>query len=158
MLTVKKYANGKLYDTLNKEYITKEQVTDMIKSKKKFKVVLSSTGKDVTKSVMAQLTPAPSKKKETPLRPENIKKWIGTQVDKRLNKILEVMNLANKEQIVKLNGSLKKLAQKVDELEKIQAQHIAKAQKTQAKQAARPEPALEADAERMETSVSSQNA
>ncbi|MFZ5573343.1 MAG: polyhydroxyalkanoate synthesis regulator DNA-binding domain-containing protein [Thermodesulfobacteriota bacterium] len=153
MLLIKKYANGKLYDTLNKEYITREQLSDIIKSKKKCKVVLSSTGKDVTKAVTAQLTAASSKKKEAPLKPENIKKWISNQVDTRINKVLEIMNLANKEQVQKLNNSLKKLAQKVEELERIQARQMTKAQKPQTKPAVKPEMPAEKEPEQISPSL-----
>lgn len=157
MLTIKKYTNGKLYDTLNKEYISKEQLTDLIKNKKKFKIILSTTGKDVTKSVTEQLTAASNEKKEAALRPENIKKWIGNQIDKRINKILGIMNLPSKDQIAKLNAGLKKLAQKVEELERIQAQKIAKLQKDQAKQAAVAEKAAMMDPDPMEMSSMNQN-
>jgi len=51
MSTIKKYANGRFYDTENKKYLKKEEVIKLVASKKKVKVVLSKTGKDVTKTL-----------------------------------------------------------------------------------------------------------
>ncbi len=158
MLTIKKYSNGKLYDTLNKEYISKEQLAEIVKNKKKFKVVLSTTGKDVTKSIIEQVAAATNEKNEKALKPENIKKWIGNQIDKRINKILGIMNLPTKDQINKLNAGLKKLAQKVEDLEKIHAQKIARLQKEQSKQATAAESAAMLDPDAVEIMSMNHNA
>ena len=55
MQTVKKYANGRLYDTDNKKYLTKEQLAKLISKNKRVKIVLSKTGKDITKKTVAEL-------------------------------------------------------------------------------------------------------
>ncbi len=133
MLTLKKYANGRLYDAVNKKYVTKDQLSELIKEKEKIRIILAKTGKDVTKSVMASL-PASKKAdangKNKPLlnktaikkRVEGHRKWITKQINKRMDAVLEMMNFPNKQQVVKLNTDVKKLAQKVDDLQERHAQ------------------------------------
>ncbi|MFO7558483.1 MAG: polyhydroxyalkanoate synthesis regulator DNA-binding domain-containing protein [Desulfobacterales bacterium] len=127
MLTIKKYANGRLYDTENKKYITQDELAGLIKKKTKVKVILSKTGKDITKSFTAKLSSKPKSKKSDRGIPKNIKKWIdenkkwfGDNVEKQLDKLLDVMNLPTKEQISKLTSSIESLNKKVKNLEKLQ--------------------------------------
>jgi polyhydroxyalkanoate synthesis regulator protein len=133
MLTLKKYANGRLYDTVNKQYVTKDQLSKLIKEKEKIKVILAKTGNDVTQSVVSSLPTAKKAKtngKNRPLlkkeaiktRVESHKKWIAGQIDKRMDTILEMMNFPNKQQVVKLNADVRKLAKKIDDLQKLHAQ------------------------------------
>jgi len=127
MLTIKKYANGRLYDTDNKKYITKDKLVKLIKKKTKVKIVLSKTGKDITKTYTAQLSSKPKSKKNDLKIPKNIKKWIdenkkwfGDNVEKQIDKLLDVMNLPSKEQISKLTSSIESLSSKVKNLERQQ--------------------------------------
>lgn len=133
MLTLKKYVNGRLYDTVNKQYVTKDQLSKLIKEKEKIKVILAKTGKDVTKSVVSSLPASKKaktngknrpllKKKAIKTRVEGHKKWIAKQIDKRMDTILEMMNFPNKQQVVKINADVKKLAKKINDLQKLQAQ------------------------------------
>jgi polyhydroxyalkanoate synthesis regulator protein len=129
MLTLKKYANGRLFDIVNKKYVTKDQLSKLIEKKEKVKVILAKTGKDVTKSVVSSL-PTPkkgqNKGKNKPLlekkalikRVEDHKKWISKQIDKRMDNVLEMMNFPNKQQVTKLNAEVKKLSKKIDKLQK----------------------------------------
>lgn len=136
MLTLKKYANGRLYDTDNKQYVTKDQLYKLIEEKEKIKVILAKTGKDVTKSVVSSLPSSKKaktngknkpllKKKALKNRVEGHKKWIAKQIDKRMDTILEMMSFPNKQQVAKLNTDVRKLAKKIDDLQK----HNAKARK-----------------------------
>ncbi len=127
MLTIKKYANGRLYDTKNKKYITKDELAKLIKKKTKVKIVLSKTGRDITKTFTAQLSSKPKSKKNDRKIPKNIKKWIdenkkwfGDNVEKQIDKLLDVMNLPSKEQITKLTSSIESLSKKVKNLERVQ--------------------------------------
>jgi hypothetical protein len=94
MHTLKKYANGRLFDTLKKEYVTKAQLSKLIEKKEKVKIILAKTGKDVTKSVISSLPASKkvqakskktsgSKKKAIQKRVDDHKKWISKQVDKK---------------------------------------------------------------------------
>ena len=125
MLTIKKYANGRLYDTENQKYITQDDLAKLIKKDTKVKIVLSKTGKDITKAFTAKLSSKPKSKKNDRKIPKNIKKWIdenkkwlGDNVEKQIDKLLDVMNLPTKEQIAKLTSSIESLGKKVKNLEK----------------------------------------
>lgn len=132
MLTLKKYANGRLFDIVNKEYVTKDQLAKLIEKKEKVKVILAKTGKDVTKSVVASLPiskKVDTKGKDKPLskkaikkRVDDHKKWISKQIDKRMDNVLEMMNFPNKQQVTKLNAEVEKLSKKIDKLQKQYAQ------------------------------------
>ena len=39
MITLKKYANGRFYDTVNKQYVTKAELAERIARKEEIKVV-----------------------------------------------------------------------------------------------------------------------
>ena len=128
MLKLKKYANGRLYDTVNKKYVTKDQLSKLIEKKEKVRIVLAKTGKDVTKSVVASLPTLKKSKESSKLKPifkkmavkkrvERNKKWIVKQIDKRKNTILEMMSFPNKQQVVKLNADVRKLSKKIDDLQ-----------------------------------------
>lgn len=136
MLTLKKYANGRLYDTVKKQYVTKDQLSELVENKEKIRVILAKNGKDVTKSVVSSLPTAKkstSNGKNKPLIEKNLmknrigghKKWIVKQVDKKMNTILEMMSFPNKDQVTKLNADVRKLSKKIDDLQK----HHAKARK-----------------------------
>jgi polyhydroxyalkanoate synthesis repressor PhaR len=52
---IKKYANRRLYDTDKSEYVTLNQVTDLIREGREVKVVDAKTGEDVTAFVLTQI-------------------------------------------------------------------------------------------------------
>ncbi|MDO9263612.1 MAG: polyhydroxyalkanoate synthesis regulator DNA-binding domain-containing protein [Desulfosalsimonadaceae bacterium] len=58
MYTIKKYANGRFYDTVEKNYITRAQISDLVKAKKKIDIIDTRTGADITSEVLSK---APSK-------------------------------------------------------------------------------------------------
>lgn len=55
MYTIKKYANGRFYDTETKNYITRDQISDLMSSKKKFEIIETKSGKDITQEVTSQI-------------------------------------------------------------------------------------------------------
>jgi len=55
MYTIKKYANGRFYDTETKNYITRDQIAKLVNSKKKIEIVETKTGKDITSEVTSQV-------------------------------------------------------------------------------------------------------
>lgn len=151
MVSIKKYANGRYYDTVNKKYIKSDQLAAMIKKGKKVKVTLSKTGKDITKSVSAQLSKKGKKKDDTFLKPDNIRKWFGDNVDldKQINRVLNMMNLPTRAQITKLNSSVKALNKKVDDLEKLQARKINALKREHSKKIETMQKSLEKETEKM---------
>jgi polyhydroxyalkanoate synthesis regulator phasin len=52
---IKKYANGRLYDTTDKKYITMEEIKNFVRTGVFFKIVLSKTDEDVTDMSIAKI-------------------------------------------------------------------------------------------------------
>jgi len=78
---------------------------------------------------------APKRKKKTEQVSASVKKWATeNKMDKRISKVLKVMNLPTKDQVVKLDKSIRTLNKKVKELETLQAKKLKVLEKAQAKQ------------------------
>ena len=54
-VTIKKYANRRLYDTDSSSYITLDRLAAMIREGKDFEVVDAKTGEDITHQVLTQI-------------------------------------------------------------------------------------------------------
>ena len=54
-VTIKKYANRRLYDTESSSYITLDRLAAMIREGRDFEVVDAKTGEDITHQVLTQL-------------------------------------------------------------------------------------------------------
>lgn len=59
---IKKYSNRRLYNTEQSEYITLDQVAELIKSGREVKVVEASSGQDVTGFILTQIIMESSRK------------------------------------------------------------------------------------------------
>lgn len=195
MYTIKRYANGRFYDTEEKNFITREQIAQMIKSGKKFSIVNTKTGKDITEEIVSQIKAKQSKtgkksrksaakksktkddagsfliqffrksgdtlfdygkkyvsmwqglftmsreeldklinrlvkdqkitevegkklKQEIQRYSDNIQNWLTSQIDTRVNDMLNRMNLASREQIQELTKKIESLNKKLAQLEK----------------------------------------
>lgn len=116
MRIIKTYANGRFYDTLNKQYISKEQLAALFNKKEEVAITMHKTGRDVTKSVMKQLGALLDIKKEPKLNIDAIKNWVSDQVDRRIEKAIAVINLPSRDQINRLTADIETLAKHVDEL------------------------------------------
>ena len=55
MRIVKKYANRKLYDTVDKTYVSMGRLAELVKSGEEVSVIDNQTGQDITVSVLSQL-------------------------------------------------------------------------------------------------------
>jgi polyhydroxyalkanoate synthesis repressor PhaR len=55
VITIKKYANRRLYNTESSSYITLEHLAEMVRQKREFKVVDAKSGEDITHSVLTQI-------------------------------------------------------------------------------------------------------
>jgi polyhydroxyalkanoate synthesis repressor PhaR len=55
VVTIKKYANRRLYNTESSSYITLEHLAEMVRQKREFKVVDAKTGDDITHAVLTQI-------------------------------------------------------------------------------------------------------
>lgn len=54
-ITIKKYANRRLYNTATSSYVTLEHLRDMVKAGVEFNVFDAKTNDDITRSVLAQI-------------------------------------------------------------------------------------------------------
>ena len=117
MRIIKTYANGRFYDTLDKKYLSKDQLAALIKKKQAFQVVMHKTSKDVTKSVLKQMGAAAPASKASTLNIDNLKKWLSDQVDRRVETAIKLINLPTKGQIKGLTADIETLAKQVDDLQ-----------------------------------------
>ncbi len=125
MRTIKTYANGRFYDTLDKKYMSKDQLAALMDKKEAVKIIMHKTGSDVTQSVLKQLAVVVKPKKESMLNIDNLRKWVSEQVDRRIEKAIELINLPTKGQINRLTADIEKLTKQVDGLQN----HLAKSKK-----------------------------
>jgi polyhydroxyalkanoate synthesis regulator phasin len=130
MRTIKTYANGRFYDTLNKRYMSKDQLVALIQKKESIKIILHTTGSDVTQSVVKKLAAVAKPKKEAMLNLDNLRKWLSDQVDRRIEKAIALINLPTKDQIHRLTADIEKLAKQVDGLKDRLAKTKASAEPT----------------------------
>ena len=54
-VTIKKYANRRLYDTESSTYITLDKLAQMVREGRDFEVVDAKTGEDITRQVLTQI-------------------------------------------------------------------------------------------------------
>ena len=128
MRIIKTYTNGRFYDTLNKTYISKEQLAALFNKKEEIAITMHKTGSDVTKSVMKRLGTLVDTKKEPKLNIDNIKNWVSDQVDQRIEKTIALINLPSRDQINRLTADIETLTKKVDGLQNSLAKKKATAQ------------------------------
>jgi len=141
MLNLKKYANGRFFDTATKKYIKPETLAELIKKGEKIKVTLTKTGKDITDTVMAQFSKKEEKKEEKKreipfMKTDKLVKWLGEVIDSKIEKVMEVIKLPTREQVASLDENIKALNKKIDALkvsqEKVTKKRAAVSKKTTA--------------------------
>jgi hypothetical protein len=131
MHKIKKYANGRFYDAIDKKYITLRQISEMIQEGEKISIVFTKTGEDLTSSIISKLSAKPKPTKEASGNVDNIKKWLGDHINKRVRKVLSPMNLATRKEVINLTTTIVALTKKVETLEHRQAEKIRKLNKAQ---------------------------
>ena len=55
MLVIKKYSNRRLYNTETSNYITQDDIVDLIKNKTPFQITDVDSKKDITSSILMQI-------------------------------------------------------------------------------------------------------
>ena len=75
-VTIKKYANRRLYDTESSTYITLDHLAAMIKAGREFEVVDAKTGEDITRHVLTQIIVDEEARGGTTMLPINFLKQI----------------------------------------------------------------------------------
>ena len=127
MLNIKKYANGRFFDTVTKKYIKPEKLAEMIKKGEEIKVTLTQTGKDITgtgvprfsKKTEAEKKAQTKKQKKADipfLKTDKLKQWLSDVVDHKIEQVMDLIKLPSREQVAKLDENIKELNKKIDDL------------------------------------------
>lgn len=138
MLNIKKYANGRFFDTVAKNYINPEKLAEMIKKGEDIKVTLAQTGKDITETVIAQFSKKAESGKKTQARKQNkiempflktdkLKQWLSDAVDHKIEQVMDLIKLPSREQVARLDENIKELNKKIDDLKLAQEKATQKA-------------------------------
>lgn len=75
-VTIKKYANRRLYDTESSSYITLDRLAVMVREGREFEVVDAKTGEDITRQVLTQIIVDEESRGATTMLPINFLKQI----------------------------------------------------------------------------------
>ena len=76
-VTIKKYANRRLYDTESSAYITLDRLAQMVREDREFEVVDAKTGEDITRQVLTQIIVDEESRGSTMLPLNFLKQLIG---------------------------------------------------------------------------------
>ena len=76
-VTIKKYANRRLYDTESSTYITLDRLAQMVREGREFEVVDAKTGDDITRQVLTQIIVDEESRGSTMLPLNFLKQLIG---------------------------------------------------------------------------------
>ena len=76
-VTIKKYANRRLYDTESSTYITLDRLAQMVREGREFEVVDAKTGEDITRQVLTQIIVDEESRGSTMLPLNFLKQLIG---------------------------------------------------------------------------------
>ena len=75
-VTIKKYANRRLYDTESSAYITLDRLAQMVREGREFEVVDAKSGEDITRQVLTQIIVDEEARGGTTMLPINFLKQI----------------------------------------------------------------------------------
>ncbi len=76
-VTIKKYANRRLYDTESSAYITLDRLSEMVREGREFEVVDAKSGEDITRHVLTQIIVDEESRGSTMLPVNFLKQLIG---------------------------------------------------------------------------------
>jgi polyhydroxyalkanoate synthesis repressor PhaR len=76
-VTIKKYANRRLYDTESSSYITLDRLAEMVREGREFEVVDAKTAEDITRQVLTQIIVEEESRGSTMLPVNFLKQLIG---------------------------------------------------------------------------------
>gem|GEM_PF-2067898 len=139
MRTLKKYTNGRYFDSDNKDYVTLKQLSQWIDDGIDFQIILSKTGEDITASVIEKLTPTDQPEQVGASLTDPIKNWVTGQIDKRIGQVLKMLNLPSGDQLSRLSAEIETLSAKIDALQKKQQARKKSAEKQARQQSVKSE-------------------
>jgi polyhydroxyalkanoate synthesis repressor PhaR len=93
-VTIKKYANRRLYDTESSTYITLDRLAQMVREGREFEVVDAKTGEDITRQVLTQIIVDEESRGSTMLPINFLKQLIGLYGDSMQNFVPQYLEAA----------------------------------------------------------------
>lgn len=66
MYIIKRYANGRFYDTEMKNYITQSRISELLSSGRKLKIIETKTNRDITSQIVSKIQSRRDQKKARP--------------------------------------------------------------------------------------------
>ena len=81
-VTIKKYANRRLYDTESSSYITLDHLASMTRAGREFRVIDARSGEDITRTVLTQIIMEQENGAQTMLPVPFLRQLIGMYGDK----------------------------------------------------------------------------
>jgi polyhydroxyalkanoate synthesis repressor PhaR len=93
-VTIKKYANRRLYDTESSTYITLDRLAHMVREGREFEVVDAKTGEDITRQVLTQIIVEEEARGATMLPINFLKQLIGLYGNSMQNFVPEYLEAA----------------------------------------------------------------
>ena len=93
-VTIKKYANRRLYDTESSTYITLDRLAAMVREGREFEVVDAKTGEDMTRQVLTQIIVDEESRGSTMLPLNFLKQLIGLYGNQMQNFVPQYLEAA----------------------------------------------------------------
>lgn len=78
VLTIKKYANRRLYDTTNSVYINQDEVAQMVREGRDLQIVDAATGEDLTRLVLTQIVVQHAKEPDSAFPLDILRQMVAT--------------------------------------------------------------------------------
>jgi polyhydroxyalkanoate synthesis repressor PhaR len=94
-VTIKKYANRRLYDTESSAYITLDRLAQMVREGREFEVVDAKSGDDITRQILTQIIVDEEARGGTTMLPLNfLKQLIGLYGNSMQNLVPQYLEAA----------------------------------------------------------------
>src|SRR5881394_3867992 len=93
-VTIKKYANRRLYDTETSAYITLDKLAQMVREGREFEVVDAKSGEDITRQVLTQIIVDEEARGTTMLPINFLKQLIGLYGNSMQNMVPQYLEAA----------------------------------------------------------------
>lgn len=135
-VTIKKYANRRLYNTATSTYVTLENLAAMVKEGTEFNVYDAKSGEDITRSVLTQIIMEAENKGQSLLPTSFLRQLIGFyggNMDWVLGRYLDqsMQNFAgNQDKMREMLGAMTGGIFPVDKLEEVGKQNLAMLERT----------------------------
>ena len=99
-LLIKKYVNGRFYDTVNKKYLKKEELARLVKKQADIKIVFTKTGRNITRAVVSGLGVEAKRGQKARLSLDEVASWLKENkgrlqetVDRQVNTVRKAIKL-----------------------------------------------------------------